>query len=124
MGKYNASFYLGNDYSYWEQFLLICKREGDNASKKLRDYIKDYVFKHGEGNSQTTISSFEPGGRVTIGNIEGRVRELCLSQLGDLHYRDIVAWLKERGVSDGSVRVASAERIVAYLKQRDRTVFR
>ena len=124
MGKYNASFYLGDDYSYWKQFLMICKREGENASKKLRDYIKDYVFKHGEGNPQTTISSFEPGGRVTIGNIEGRVRELCLGKIGDLHYRDIVDWLKERGVSDGSIRVASAERIVAYLKQRDKVVFR
>lgn len=122
MGKYNASFYLGDDYPFWKEFQKICKREGVNASKRLRDFIKDYVFKHSDGNPQTTMPSFTPNGRTTIANIEARVLELCLARAGNLYYKDVVKWLKERGVSDGSVRVASAERIVAYLKQRDRIV--
>lgn len=124
MGKYNASFYLGEDYPYWEKFLKICKREGEKASKKLREYIKDYVFKHDPGNPQTTIPSYSDDGQVTLSNIEGRIRQLCVEYRSDLYYRDILQWIKERGIDNGKARSTMAERVVSWLKSRGLPVYR
>jgi len=39
----------------WKEFLAICKREGENASQKLENFMKVYNEKHRPGNPQLTL---------------------------------------------------------------------
>ena len=43
--KFNASIYLGADYSLWPKFKVACKREGKTASRVLLEYVKKYLDK-------------------------------------------------------------------------------
>lgn len=51
-----GTFYLGDPYrKTWQDFRAISIREGTTASKKIVEFIQDYVSKHGEGNPQTLL---------------------------------------------------------------------
>lgn len=47
----------------WDKFLEICKREGSSGSKKLREFIIEYVHQHEPGNPQLRLDRvLEDGG--------------------------------------------------------------
>lgn len=118
-----VTFYMKNKKK-WKEFIEVAEREGKKASKLLQDFIESYVSLHAPGNPQTMMSSFGEGGKITISTIEGRVRQLCLELRGELKYLRIVNVIKEQGISDGSMRVAMAERVVSWLKERGLKVYR
>lgn len=58
-----ASFYIGDPYKkVWQEFRVICLREGTTASKKLVEFISKYVKNHEPGNPQQLVSTFFEGG--------------------------------------------------------------
>ena len=59
----------------WKEFLAICEREGESASKKLEAYISKYVDRHRHGNPQTLIETFDKNGWIHKDRIKGRFIE-------------------------------------------------
>jgi metal-responsive CopG/Arc/MetJ family transcriptional regulator len=51
-----ASFYINQQLI--KQFDEIVKREGSNRSKRLNEFINDYVLKHQNGNPQLLMSTY------------------------------------------------------------------
>jgi hypothetical protein len=110
------------DKKKWKQLIKIAKREGKSASELLQDYVEHYVSLHAPGNPQTLMSSFGRGGKITISNIEGRVRQLCMESSDPIPYGTILEIEKEEGIFDGSMRMAMAKRVVDWLRNQGRTV--
>jgi hypothetical protein len=51
------NFYIDEEFiPVWDQFIEICAREGESASRKIRDFILDYVHLHSHGNPQTILA--------------------------------------------------------------------
>ena len=121
-----ASFYMGSDKWAWKEFIKITKREGVNASTKLTKFVVDYVTVHGPGNPQSLLSSYSEGGAQTLSAIEGRVRQLCVEmhhKSGLLRWSYIIETIKDNGITDAKSRVAMAERIRDWLRDRDVGVY-
>lgn len=119
MGK-AVTFYMKSSEK-WDEFIDIAKREGKSSSEILQKYIENYVSLHAPGNPQTLMPSFGTGGKVTISNIEGRVRQLCIESMMDriISWRKIVEIINGEGISDGSMRVAMATRVRDWLMEKD-----
>jgi len=121
-----ASFYIGTYVYYWNKFKTIAKREGTSASKKIVEFIMDYVEKHDPGNPQTRIPSYVEGGKVTLAGIEGRVRQLCLeriSKVGDMTVKEVRQIAKDEGVK-GSQLKPFIERVTMWLGEQGKKVWR
>jgi len=59
------NFYIDETFiPVWSEFIKICKREGDSASKKIRDFVTKYVDVHREGNPQLLLDRF--GSELTL----------------------------------------------------------
>jgi hypothetical protein len=53
------NFYVDETFMpVWNEFKLICFREGESASGKIREFIERYVMVHSEGNPQMLIEKF------------------------------------------------------------------
>ena len=53
------NFYVNDMFvPTWDEFIKICRREGESASEKIRDFVTRYVEVHGHGNPQMLLSSF------------------------------------------------------------------
>jgi hypothetical protein len=53
------NFYVDETFEpVWDEFRLICLREGESASQKIREFIERYVMVHSEGNPQLLIEKF------------------------------------------------------------------
>lgn len=50
-----ATFYIGAYKESWEKFRTICIREGTTASKKILEFVQEYVTRHEPGNPQTRL---------------------------------------------------------------------
>jgi len=54
-----GTFYLSDPYKLtWQEFRVICIREGTTASKKLVSFMTEYVQEHKEGNPQLMLETF------------------------------------------------------------------
>ena len=121
-----SSFYMGANKWAWREFVEITRREGENASTKLTQFILNYVSMHGPGNPQTLMSSFGEGGDQTVATVEGRVRQLCVERYhksGSLVWGYIVSLVKDHGISDAKSRVAMGHRVRDWLRGRDIPVY-
>jgi hypothetical protein len=59
-----GTFYLGEPYrETWQEFRAICIREGTTASKKIINFITQYVQDHDEGNPQQKIGRYVEEGK-------------------------------------------------------------
>lgn len=115
--KFNASIYLGADYSLWPKFKVACKREGKTASRVLLEYVKKYLDEHDPGNPQTRFTSFTDGGDMTIAGLEGRVRQRCLELKREIDYMEIVDLVRYEGITGAMIK-AMADRIRVWLKDK------
>ena len=76
----------------WNEFLGICKREGEKASNKLEAYMQFYNNKHRVGNPQLLIENYvdvdkpKPM-RVLCGWLDGAVTG------GEVHCRKKQMWI-------------------------------
>jgi len=118
-----VTFYM-KDRRFWKRFIKIAERDGKKASSILQKYIENYVSLHEPGNPQTLIPSFGEGGKITISDIEGRVRQICLERKEGLNYLTILDIIKNEGISDGSMRAAMAERVASWLHERKMKIYR
>ena len=50
----------------WDEFKRITEREGSSASRKIEDFVRDYVDQHKHGNPQTLILPFARGARPVV----------------------------------------------------------
>ena len=114
-----TTFYM-KDREKWKKFVEIADREGKNASKILVKFIEDYVSLHDPGNPQTLMSSYSEGGKVTISNIEGRVRQLCIekSERRGIRWTRILEITQMEGISEVPMRVAMATRVRDWLREK------
>ena len=78
----NVSIYLGGDRWVWPRFQEMCKREGTNASRKLRDYMLHELEVHGPGNPQERLTSYTDTGDITLLGVEGRIRQKAYDRAG------------------------------------------
>ena len=115
--KFNASIYLGDEYSIWPRFMKLCEREGKTASKVLLECIKEYVDRHDPGNPQTRFTSFAEGGKMTTAGLEGRVRQKCLGLKREINYREIVGLVREAGIT-GTMIKAMSDRVRSWLQEK------
>jgi hypothetical protein len=53
------NFYIDEQFKpIYEEFKLICQREGESVSEKIREHISRYVLVHSEGNPQMILDKF------------------------------------------------------------------
>ena len=73
---------------------------------------------HGPGNPQTVMNSYAPEGSITLGNVEGRVRQLALEESrrrgGEVRYRRIMEFVKTEGLQ-GKSAAAMTDRTAQWL---------
>ena len=118
-----ASVYFGNNIGAWKRFLLICRREGTTASKKIVSIVIDYVQEHDPGNPQTNLISYSEGGAITVAQIEGQVRQFFYNR----DYPDIVSYpevvnkVKSLKVKGREI-VNMSKRIMDWLKGQGKKV--
>ena len=54
-----GTFYLSDPYKdTWQEFRVICIREGTTASKKIVEFMVQYVMEHKKGNPQLLLEKF------------------------------------------------------------------
>lgn len=56
----------------WNDFVVICEREGESASEKIRRMVSRYVLIHKEGNPQTQLAKFTEESMKTCYGCEGK----------------------------------------------------
>ena len=56
-----------------ESFHTIIRREGIPFNRGMRQAIEEYVRRHGDGNTQTLLASYQPGGKKSEGQLEQEV---------------------------------------------------
>ena len=73
----------------WDKFIEICRREGSSASKKLREFIIEYVADHEPGNPQLKLDRvLEDGGpRGPVCDVCGQVAKYRVNLPGRQLYR-------------------------------------
>jgi len=73
---------------YVKDFITICDREGESASKKLVDFITKYVEAHKNGNPQLRMESFITDPMTPIPK--------CNSLISIVRLRGCVGWCNKR----------------------------
>lgn len=121
------SFWIPEEFvKTYERLKQILRREGKTVGGHLRNHIARYVEIHDPGNPQTSLVSYSDGGKVTLAQLEGRIRERFRSRAAGgkpVTFRDIVLKCKE-DVVDVSAALAMAERVYAWLRSRGVKVWR
>ena len=100
-------------YTYMEKVRAIMRRETLSFNQIATAALSEYVDRHYYGNSQTLLSSYEPGGIKSEGQLEqGIVKHFTDKHLEGwyIYLRDIVAELIHLGFSGD--KLAPAQRRV------------
>lgn len=99
-----------------DNLVILAKREGKTLGEITCLAFSEYWDKHGLGNSQTLLPSYDKGGAKS----EGQLETECFNAFSDQGVRtyklDIHGWLKARGVDDAKKRIAIVKRITHRLK--------
>ena len=95
----------------------IAKREGINRKTLILRFIEEGFDKHDPGNPQTLLNSFAEGGKQTLNQAVGRVRQKFYNR-GFASHLEIVKALIFEGVEDGAKRVHLAKQITQWLKEK------
>ena len=114
-------------YNIMEKAYAIIKRESLTFDKFCVDAIGEYVARHFDGNYQTVLGSYEPGGVKSEGQREQELVKYYLSRDRDgydVKYSDIGDSLRERLGYKGSKLISATERLAKLLHEKGVKVWR
>ncbi len=100
----------------------IAKRERLNFNDIAIKAFEEFLDRHGPGNSQTLLDSFEPEGIKSDGQLETEVFRLFESRFMDVLYREVIEELKRKGFT-GQKLVEAAKRVCKALKAEGLKVY-
>jgi len=87
----------------WKKYLEICERDGTNASKEIRQYVRDQVARREPGNPQRPLTAFVEGHEDEVQASWSKTVQELLARAerlgGELRYGDIVAAIRAQGVT-------------------------
>jgi hypothetical protein len=83
----------------------IAKREGKQIKEIFNAALIEYADKHGPGNFQTILGSYQPGGVKSDGQIEQTIiSELTKKYLSrDIHFREVLSVCQDYGFKKDAV---------------------
>ena len=116
----NVSIYLGGDRWAWPKFCEMSKREGSNASKKIREYILKELEIHGPGNPQNRLTSYMDGGDVTVAGVEGKIRQRAYERaglVGSITTLDIKKYIRDTDIPSEGVS-NMCKRVTKWLRDK------
>ena len=111
-----------NQKELMDKMFLIAKREGVTMTEIYLQAFKEYNEKHGAGNFQTMLSSYEKGGVKSEAQFEVLIFE-HFKDAYEVKYVDIIYYLMEQGMKSKK-RVDVAGRVFKRLKEAGVRVFR
>lgn len=79
-----------------EKFYKVLKREGFNLNEGMKQAIELYVERHGDGNWQTELDSYQPGGTMSEGQLEQQIIRHFQALERDIKRSEILAKVKEQ----------------------------
>ena len=99
-----------------DNLVILAKREGKTLGEITSLAFNEYWEKHGLGNSQTLLPSYDKGGPKSEGQLETECYNAFNNQGVRVERVDLHGWLKARGVDDAKKRIAIVKRITHRLK--------
>ena len=110
----------------WDKYLEICKRDGTNASKEIREFIEGQVARRDPGNPQTTMESHIPGTEDALAKRRSDMLKDLLVMAerrdGELKYLDVVQVFREQRSLPGHRLVPLAKSMCEDLKKLGVTI--
>ena len=95
---------------------ILAKREGKFLGEIYNLALAEYWDKHGLGNSQTLLPSYDKGGAKSDGQLEAECFNAFSDQGTRCYKADLHGWLKAREVDDAKKRIAIVKRVTHRLK--------
>lgn len=113
-------------YGVMEKALIIIKREALSFDNFCYTAVEEYVARHFDGNYQTVLGSYEPGGVKSEGQQEQELVKYYLRDRAgyDVKYSDIATRLRERLGYKGSKLISATERLAKLLHEKGIKVWR
>ena len=104
------------DTKILDNLIILSKREGKSLGEISHLAFSEYWEKHGLGNSQTLLPSYDQGGAKSEGQLETECYNAFNNQGSRVERVDLHGWLKARKVNDAKKRIAMVKRITHRLK--------
>jgi hypothetical protein len=86
----------------------IAKREGVELKEIYNRAFDEYALKHGPGNFQTLLGSYEEGGVKSDGQIETEIFNQFRSRKIDLTFKELIARVREMGFKKDAVAISDS----------------
>ena len=83
------------DYKTMEIFYEVLQREGIGFNKGMKAAIELFIERHGDGNYQTMMNSYQPGGIKSEGQIEQEIVRYFQGLERDLTLKELLAKVME-----------------------------
>jgi hypothetical protein len=100
-----------------EDFYKILVREGWDLKEGMKQAIELYVERHGPGNYQTLMNSFQPKGHRSEGQLEQELVRYFQGLERDITGREILAKIKKELGYDSKRAAATLDRIGQQLHE-------
>ncbi len=101
-----------------ENLQKYAKREGKTMNEVYLQGLSEFWAKHGVGNYQTLLPSWQPDAPRSMAQTESEVQQWAIREagrMGGLQKRDLMQQLKDAGLADTKERIAAGQRIVRVL---------
>lgn len=117
------------DKAAYDRFIKATERDGTSASKVFSEAMRDWMRVHEPGNPQTLLPSFSDTGHMTLANIEGRIRQMCIEKNNNegkqgINFNYIHDLVKELMKLSGKKSLIKTDEISQWLHEKSIKIWR